>query len=88
MKQKTLNKPNFRAHLLKFEWKSVETHIPLSCFRRFYTSLRCWRSLNSTVSSQIVYSCHNRQAWQLVLCRITFQNDEETCRRHEYCFVV
>jgi len=35
---------------------------------------------NSTVSSQIVYLCRNRQASQLVLWWIYFQNGEETCR--------
>jgi len=61
----------------KIGWTS-KSHI-LSCFRRFCT-LRCWPTIvhNSNLSSQIVYLCLNRYARQLVLCRIHFQNGEDT----------
>jgi len=75
-----LNKPNFRTHLLKIGWKSVELTLCLAfdgCTLNFAEDL----VLNSTVPSQILYLCRSGSARQLELCRIYFQNGEETCRR-------
>ena len=72
--------PIFEYNLLKMG--ELRTRSFLSCFRRF-RALRCLSTVvnNSTVSSQIVYLCRNRYARrQLVLCKIYFQNGEETCR--------
>jgi len=67
-----LNKLNFLTHLLKIEWKSIATHTS-SCLWHFHTLLRCWPSINSTVSSKIIYLCCNRLGKMLVLCRMNFK---------------